>query len=365
MNTTNNMNQLENLKNRVKSIPEFSEKNYTIAGYIIAALITIAGGFFIYEVVTTDALVFKANWNMFKSPLGQICWFIGFIWAMLWWGKFTHWSATPVVETRDRYGNLIERKENYDVTEQMFAKWLMPLLGHFVIEPLMYGAIIYYPIQCIIALVGAIFPYILSLIVLGIIVGAWLFSRTFQFRYHSAVLVILGILFTVAFAWGAYAIGKNVPGSTIQMLTGDAQPSFTSNGDATHEFDETAAPQGEGDEAYEEDEEDQFAGYGEEGLLGSLPDGTLEYIGDMEGYPIEFTIIKTETSDLKAVYKNVKYGTSMNLAGESLPADGGNINFYGKDGDNDWNFNLTGDASNITGTAQSGETNLKLSLHKK
>lgn len=365
MNTTNNMNQLENLKNRVKNIPEFSEKNYTIAGYLIAALITIAGGLFIYEVVTTDALVFKANWNMFKSPLGQICWFIGFIWAMLWWGKFTHWSATPVVETRDRYGNLIERKENYDVTEQMFAKWLMPLLGHFVIEPLMYGAIIYYPIQCIIALVGAIFPYILSLIVLGIIVGAWLFSRTFQFRYHSAVLVILGILFTVAFAWGAYAIGKSVPGSTIQMLTGDTQPSFTSNGDTTHEFDETAAPQGEGDEAYEEDEADQFAGYGEEGLLGSLPDGILEYVGDMEGYPIEFTIIKTETSDLKAVFKNVKYGTSMNLAGESLPADGGNINFFGKDGDNDWNFNLTGDASTITGTAQSGDTNLKISLHKK
>ena len=358
------MGLIKKIKDCVRSIPEFSEKNNNIVGYVFAALITIAGLFLIYEVVTTDALVFKANWNMFKSPLGHICWFIGFIWAMLWWGKFTHWSATPVVETRDCYGNLIERKENYDVTEQMFAKWLMPLLGHFVIEPLMYGAIIYYPIQCIIALVGAIFPYILSLIVLGIIVGAWLFSRTFQFRYHSVVLVILGILFTVAFAWGAYAIGKNVPGSTIQMLTGDAQPSFTSNGDATHEFDETAAPQGEGDEVYE-DEEDQFAGYGEEGLLGSLPDGTLEYVGDMEDYPIEFTIIKTETSDLKAVFKNVKYGTSMNLDGESLPADGGNINFYGKDGNNDWYFNLTGDASNITGTAQSGESKLKLSLNKK
>ena len=359
MNKANNMNQLENLKNRVKSIPEFSDKNYTIAGYIIAALITIAGGFFIYEVVTTDALVFRANWNMFKSPLGQICWFIGFIWAMLWWGKFTHWSRTPVVETRDSSGRLIERKEDFDVTEQMFAKILMPFLGHFVIEPLMYGAIIYYPIQCIIALVGTIFPYILSLIVLGIIVGAWLFSRTFQFRYHSAVLVILGILFTVAFAWGAYAIGKSVPGSTIQMLTSDTQPSFTSNGD------DTAIPQGEGDEVYE-DEEDQFAGYGEEGLLGSLPDGTLEYVGDMEGYPIEFTIIKTETSDLKAVFKNVKYGTSMNLDGESLPADGGNINFYGKDGNgNGWNFDFSGDANNIIGTANGDGKSYKVTLHKK
>ena len=357
------MMQIENFKNRVRSIPEFSEKNYNILGYVFAVLITIAGLFLIYEVITTDALVFKANWNMFKSPLGNLCWFIGFFWAIAWWGKFTHWSATPITKTYDQYGNLKKVEEDYDVSNQMFAKILMPFLGHFVIEPIVYGAIIYYPIQCIIAIVGAIFPYVLSLIVLGIIAGSWLFTRIFQFRYHSVVLVLAGILFTIAFTWGAYAIGKNEPGSTIQMLTSGTQPSSNSN-EATREFDETTAQQGEGDEAYE-DEEDQFAGYGEEGLLGSLPDGTLEYVGDMEGYPIEFTIIKTETGDLKAVYKNVKYGTSMNLAGESLPADGGNINFFGKDGDNDWYFNLTGDASNITGTAQSGETNLKLSLHKK
>ena len=181
------MGKLDNIKNRVKSIPEFSDKNYMIAGYIVAALITIAGAFLIYEVVTTDALVFKANWNMFKSPLGNLCWIIGFIWAMLWWGKFTHWSATPIIEKRDRYGNLIERKEDFDIMEQGFAKILMPILGHFVIEPIMYGAIIYYPIQCIIALVGAIFPYILSLIVLAIIVGAWLFTRYCQFRYQSGM----------------------------------------------------------------------------------------------------------------------------------------------------------------------------------
>ena len=79
------MGQIENIKNRVRSIPEFSEKNYNIVGYVFAALITIAGLFLIYEVVTTDALVFKANWNMFKSPLGNLCWFIGFFWAIAWW----------------------------------------------------------------------------------------------------------------------------------------------------------------------------------------------------------------------------------------------------------------------------------------
>lgn len=342
------MGKLDNIKNRVKSIPEFSDKNYMIAGYIVAALITIAGAFLIYEVVTTDALVFKANWNMFKSPLGNLCWIIGFIWAMLWWGKFTHWSATPVIEKRDRYGNLIERKEDFDIMEQGFAKILMPILGHFVIEPIMYGAIIYYPIQCIIALVGAIFPYILSLIVLAIIVGAWLFTRYCQFRYHSAVLVVLGVLFTIAFAWGGYAIGKSVPGSTIQMLTG---------------------PQGDGNSGdyYEEGEDDQFEGVGEEGLISCLPNGTTEFVGEMAGYPIEFIITKNaDMGNIKAVYKNVKYNATMNLEGESLPAMGGDISFIGRDSRNNvWNFDLSGDADNISGTASGDGKNFKVTLHRK
>ena len=352
------MGQIEKIKNSVRNIPEFSEKNYSIVGYVFAALITLAGLFLIYEVVTTDALVFKANWNMFKSPLGNLCWFIGFFWAIARWGKFTHWSATPVVETRDKYsGRLIERKENYDVTEQMFAKILMPFLGHFVIEPIIYGAIIYYPIQCIIAVVGTIFPYILSLIVLGIIAGSWMFTRTFQFRYHSVVLVAAGLLFTIAFAWGGYAIGKSEPGSTIQMLA-------DTSAQTSQEFDETAAP--EGDEEFAEDEDDQFEGVGEEGLYGSLPEGTTEYEGIMVGVPIEFAITKnTDMGDIKAVFKNMKFGTTIDLTGESLPADGGNISFFGDDNGTSWNFDLTGDADNITGTANSGDTHLDIELHKK
>lgn len=358
------MGQIENIKKRVKNIPEFSDQNYTIVGYIFAALITLAGGYLIYEVLTTDALAFKANWNMFKSPLGSLCWFIGFFWAIAWWGKFTHWSATPITKTYDQYGNLKKVEEDYDVSNQMFAKILMPFLGHFVIEPIIYGAIIYYPIQCIIAVVGTIFPYVLSLIVLGIIAGSWIFTRTFQFRYHSVVLVAMGILFTVAFAWGGYAIGRNEPGSTIQMLVSDTS---SSENTANEVAGETEGSLDDSDsETMAEEEDDQFEGVGEEGLYGSLPEGNTEFVGDMEGYPIEFSIIKSaDMGGIAGTYKNLKYGTAMNLTGESLPADGGNINFYGKDGNTDWYFNLTGDADHITGTAQSGDTQLNITLHKK
>ena len=358
------MSKIEKVRSSLNKIPEFSSKTYSIVGYVIAAVVTIAGGYLIYNVVTTDALVFKANWNMFSSPLGSLCWMIGFIWAMAWWGKFVHWSQIPIIEKRDRYGNVIERKENMDVVEQMFAKIALPFLGHFGLEPLMYGAVIYYPIQCIIAIVGAIFPYILSIIVLAIIVGAWLFTRTFQFRYHSVVLIVAGLLFTVAFAWGGYIIKNNEPGNEIQMLTSNTQSLSASNDYQTYE---SATNDGKTESVESnEDEGGQFEGVGEEGLFGSLPNGTTEYVGDMAGFPIEFSITKSDNmGSIKAIYKNVKYGTKMNLDGESLPAQAGDISFYGKDGNVEWIFNLTGDVTKITGNAQGNGKEFSVTLNRK
>ena len=367
-----NLTDLKNkLKEQLSKIPEFSEKNYNLAGYIVAALITLAGAFLIYEVLTTDALTFKANWNMFKSPLGSLCWIIGFICAIVFWGKMGHWSRTPITEYRDSSGRVLGREENFDVTEQGFAKILMPILGHFVIEPIVYGAIIYYPIQCIIAILGAIFPYIVTVIVLAIIAGAWLFTKKVQFRYRSALLIVLGVLFTAGFAMGGLAIKNSGPGSTISLLV-----DTPSGGDAAAPADDqpVSEPVGEGEEAPEvaaegeggEEVDDQFEGVGEEGLLGSLPDGTSTFEGDMAGFPIEFAITKPDNSgSLTGMYKNVKYGTTMKLDGESLPAMGGDITFYGNDNGTQWTFNLTGTVDNITGTAQGDGKEMKVTLKKK
>lgn len=577
------MKVFSNLKKQVEKLPEFSESTYSIVGYVLAAIMTMTGGFLIYEVLTTDALTFKAQWNMFKSPLGSLCWFIGFIWAMLWWGKFTHWSMTPVVETRDRYGNLVKREENYDITEQLFYKVLMPFLGHFVIEPIIYGAIIYYPIQCVIAVVGAIFPYLLSLIILVIIVGSWGFTRYVHIRYRSVLLVLCGLVFSVAFSLGGYTISKSDPNSPISMLAsglggseenpqpivfdeyeiedggnymitidiphgnGEREKNVTkgireiiaqsklgkevgkpsegtldevmedyherynkyaeeyvkqpdtphapmceltikscfqneacvtffvfdgiyfmgspdyyqsivrlsdghvvsqqelvnisisdakkliekyykddimpvyledgywfspSSGDSCrvvwavyrNGWGETTIPLSEMEpylteegmklfsakvlanvsisEALgitsvdsndnnevidtEKELEEDFYDDPNAGLLGSLPVGTTKYAGEMAGFPIEFTIHKGEGYDVRAEYLNVKYSTTMQLGGESLPAMGGDISFFGSDGSNNWTFDLTGDAENISGVAKSGDgKELKVTLHRK
>ena len=118
------------------------------------------------------------------------------------------------------------------------------------------------------------------------------------------------------------------------------------------------------EESVDDDVDDQFVVDPTEGLMGSLPNGTTIFEGDMAGYPIVFTIYKNG-DDVKATYKNVKYGTTMELGGESLPSMGGDINFFGSDNGTDWSFCLTGDAQKIRGTANDDEKQFKVTLHRK
>ena len=181
--------------------------------------------------------------------------------------------------------------------------------------------------------------------------------------------MLLGGLFTGAFTWGGYTLHSATPGSNISMLANASQQT-NSNVTSDNAQQDISNADGEYDESTpstsDSEEDDQFEGVGEEGLYGCLPEGTTEFVGDMEGYPIEFIITKgADMGNITAIYKNVKYGTIMNLAGESLPADGGNISFFGKDATGDWSFELSGDCENVTGTAQSGDSKLDLTLHKK
>ena len=115
-----------------------------------------------------------------------------------------------------------------------------------------------------------------------------------------------------------------------------------------------------------EDFDDQFEGYGQEGLMADMPEGTTAYEGNMAGIPIEMDITKDdETYGFRAIFRDIKSGTTVSLDGESLPAMAGDICFYGKEGDTDWSITLTGTADSICGTAQGDGDEMELTLHKK
>ena len=111
--------------------------------------------------------------------------------------------------------------------------------------------------------------------------------------------------------------------------------------------------------------EDDMEGYGTYGLMSLIPEGTSTYTGTMAGeYIIELTIVNQPSKGvLTATYRNVKYGTTIEMIGESLPADDGAISFFGEENGRHWSFYLTGDPEDIRGTATNSEnfeTNIAL-----
>ena len=101
-----------------------------------------------------------------------------------------------------------------------------------------------------------------------------------------------------------------------------------------------------------------------EGLFGSLPEGTSVYVGEMNGNPIEMTFSKEEVN-INGSYKDVNSGATMSLDGESLPAQGGDITFYGNLNNSNWTFFLIGTADNITSTGSNDGNEYSITLHKK
>ena len=363
----------------MKELPEFSQKNYNIAGYVVSSVVTFSGIYFIYQILFKSDITFSANWNMFDSILMWPLYIIGLLVMFANWNLFSFsYDAYDKITYSDGH---TEVKRNWDIIEWLLGHVIIPIFGRFFLVPIMVAALIYYPLMCIVHLLGAIFPYIVVLLVVGIIFVSWKFTSWFQFRYHSWLLVIVGIVMTISFSWGGHALGSGSgcnfppPGhdtSVVEGDDGDKSDGVDSNDgddDGDDESDDGDPNEGNdkgGNDSDTDEEDDQFFGVGEEGLYGCLPEGKTEFVGDMEGYPIELSITKSsDMGNITAIYKNVKYGTTMNLTGESLPADGGDISFFGKDGNTDWTFNLSGDCENVTGTAQSEDTELEIRLHKK
>ncbi|MBE6259700.1 MAG: hypothetical protein E7107_02580 [Prevotella sp.] len=326
----------------MKELPEFSQQNYKIAGYVVSTVVTCSGVYFLYQILFNSDISFSANWNMFDSILMWPLYIIGLLVMFMNWNLFSFSYDTYDKITYNDGHTIVKR--NWDFIEWILGHVIAPIFGRFFLVPIIVAALIYYPLMCIVHLVGAIFPYILALIVVGIIFVSWKFTSWFQFRYHSWLLVLVGIVLTISFSWSGYVLGNPNNGGC----------------NFPHPSSDTIKVEG-GD-----DESNQFAKGPCIGLYSSLPNDTTKYKGDLEGFPIEFTIIKDgKTRSLKGTYKNVKNGTIMQLSGESLPSMDCDINFFGKDGNAKWTFYLTGDVDEITGTAKSGDTELELTLQRK
>lgn len=191
-------------KDLLNRIPEFSEKNFRIATYVSAGIIGVASIWFVYSMFTTPDFGITPQWNIFKSPIAGPLFIVGLLLALANWGKFGHWSKTVKQVTYDEYGK-VKKVEAADMTDTMLYSLFLPLIGHFLIEPLIYASIIYYPIMCVVAIVAAVLKYVLTIALVAITVCMAVYgNKLITRRNHSLIVVVITLLLGGGLGYASY-----------------------------------------------------------------------------------------------------------------------------------------------------------------
>ena len=200
---------MNNISSYLKKIPEFSDSNFVKASYICGGMLSAIVVFFIIEMFSADNFGFDVEWNIFESAWFGVLFPIGFILAIVNWGKFGHWSMQSYYVYKDDWGRKYTKKNN-DIIDTMFNSIIWPLVGHFLIEPTIYACIIYYPLMCIFALLDALLPYIISLALIALSAGVLLSSRYFiQMRYRSLAVVCITVLVGGGLLWTSIEMNQS------------------------------------------------------------------------------------------------------------------------------------------------------------
>lgn len=198
-----------NISSYMKRIPEFSDSNFIKASYICGGVLSAIVIFFIIEMFSADDFGIDIEWNIFESAWFGILFPIGFVLSIVNWGKFGHWSMQAYDVYKDSSGRKYVKK-NYDIIEWMCNSILLPILGHFMIEPALYACIIYYPLMCVFALLDAILPYAISLALIALSAGVLLSSRYFmQMRYRSLAVVCITVLVGGGLLWASIEMNQS------------------------------------------------------------------------------------------------------------------------------------------------------------
>lgn len=208
----------------INRIPEFSDRNFTLAGYVCGVLVAASACFFIYEMFTTQDFGYTVQWNIFRSRWFTPLYWVGVIVAILNWGKFGSWSYKTVNVYEDRYGNK-RKEESGDLSDLVFGSILMPFLGHFVIEPILYACIIYYPMMCVFSILGKILPFVIAVVLVGISAGVFLCGRyAGSVRCHSLVLVLFTVIVCGGLTWVSVNLYNSHSSATVEQPGPDGQP---------------------------------------------------------------------------------------------------------------------------------------------
>ncbi len=169
------------------------EKNLRIATGIVG----VVGLWAAIRLILSD-IGWDVEWNIFKSP--SLWMFFSFIGFFLQFFNWQHTSFDHVTEVTYTDGSK-KRYKSMDVIDTMEGQFLWPIISHLVVIPAIYGAVIYYVLMMILALISSLVPYLAGAAVLGSIYGFFLCGQKLaQRKYRSYLLIAVGVVFSLIYA---------------------------------------------------------------------------------------------------------------------------------------------------------------------
>jgi hypothetical protein len=140
-----------------------------------------------------------AEWNIFDSP-GM--WFaLSVIGFFAQFGDWIHTSFHWVYKWKDPDTGKEKVERSWDIMDEMEGGFIYPVLMHVIFIPAAYGAMFYYIIQCVLALIGVATPFLAAALCLGFV---WVFFRLADrliHRRHRKVLLLVWTLVSMLLIW--------------------------------------------------------------------------------------------------------------------------------------------------------------------
>lgn len=166
--------------------------------YVFALVLVAMSGYAAWGVANAD-MSMDIEWNCFKNttvyvPLCVIGFFLQFF-------NWTHLSYVTFWEWTDDLGKK-HRERDRDMMTEIEGGFLMPLLGHLLVAPIIYGAMLYYVIMGGFALLQGVMPWVLAALTFA---SSYLAFRNMQ-KWIDRKLRFLLLPVTALFYFLIYAV---------------------------------------------------------------------------------------------------------------------------------------------------------------
>lgn len=164
-----------------------------VVHYAISAALFVVAVLAAWNIAHFD-FSFDIEWNCFKSPTlyGTLC-FVGFFLQFFNWKHLsykTYWKWKDP-DTGKEY---LERDR--DMLTEVEGGFLMPLLGHVILAPMIYGALLYYLLMGGFALLQGFMPWALGILIFASVYPAHQSLGNFLDRRFRFVLIPgLGVIY--------------------------------------------------------------------------------------------------------------------------------------------------------------------------